>query len=228
MAANTDKKPNVGSNTAFVVAEIAVIAAIFIADAKGFIPFSKTPFLLAFGWLSMRIHGVTWKSTGLRVYRNWQMTLALGLAAGGALEAIELFITQPVLTHLFHQPADLSTFNGLKGHLQPTLLFIGLAWTLAAFGEEMVYRGYLMNRVAGLFHGARRPWILSLILVHAVFGLAHAYQGVTGVVDEGLMGLLLGVIYLRTDRCLAVPIVAHGIQDTIDFFLIFSGHYPGM
>jgi membrane protease YdiL (CAAX protease family) len=92
----------------------------------------------------------------------------------------------------------------------------------------MVYRGYLMNRVAGIFRHARRPWIISLIAVHAVFGLAHAYQGITGVIDEGLMGLLLGIVYLRTDRSLAVPIVAHGLQDTIDFLLIFSGHYPGM
>jgi membrane protease YdiL (CAAX protease family) len=42
------------------------------------------------------------------------------------------------------------------------------------------------------------------------------------------MGLLLGLIYLRTGRNLAVPIVAHGIQDSIDFVLIFLGKYPGM
>jgi uncharacterized protein len=48
------------------------------------------------------------------------------------------------------------------------------------------------------------------------------------MIDEGLMGLLLGLIYLRTKRNLAVPIIAHGIQDTIDFVLIFLGKYPGM
>jgi membrane protease YdiL (CAAX protease family) len=74
----------------------------------------------------------------------------------------------------------------------------------------------------------RGAWIVSLIVVHVAFGLAHAYQGITGILDEGLSGLLLGIIYLRTGRNLAVPIIAHGIEDTVDFLLIFFGKYPGM
>ena len=92
----------------------------------------------------------------------------------------------------------------------------------------MVYRGYLLNRVADLFNRTRSAWIISLIAVHLGFGLAHAYQGWTGIIDEGLMGLLLGIIYLRTGRNLSVPIIAHGIGDTVDFILIFRGKYPGM
>ena len=42
------------------------------------------------------------------------------------------------------------------------------------------------------------------------------------------MGLLLGAMYLGTGRTLAVPIIAHGIQDSIDLVLIFLGKYPGM
>lgn len=91
-----------------------------------------------------------------------------------------------------------------------------------------MYRGYLMNRMADLFNHTRKAWIISLIAVHLGFGLAHAYQGITGVLDEGLMGLLLGVAYLRTGRHLAVPIIAHGVTDTIDCLLIFLGKYPGM
>jgi hypothetical protein len=129
---------------------------------------------------------------------------------------------------LLRKQPDLEDFRALAGNLKLTLIFIALAWILAAFGEEMVYRGYLMNRVADLLNRTRRAWIVSLIAVHLAFGLAHAYQGWTGIIDEGLMGLLLGLIYLRTGRNLAVPIVAHGIQDSIDFVLIFLGKYPGM
>jgi membrane protease YdiL (CAAX protease family) len=85
-----------------------------------------------------------------------------------------------------------------------------------------------MNRVADLLNRTRRAWIVSLIAVHVCFGLAHAYQGVTGVIDEGLMGLLLGLIYLSTGRNLAVPIIAHGLGDSIDLVLMFFGKYPGM
>src|SRR5262249_7803261 len=150
---------------------------------------------------------ITWRSIGLRLYQSWRVTIGLGVGAGVLLEAFQLFISQPILVKVFHQQPDLSDFRDVTGNLKLTLIFIALAWTLAAFGEEMVYRGYLMNRVADLFDRNRYKWVLSLILVHVGFGLAHAYQGVTGVVDEGLMGLLLGLMYLGTGRSLAVPII---------------------
>jgi uncharacterized protein len=208
--------------------ELLIVAGIFVADAQHLVPFSKTPFLLLFGWISLRMRRISWGSIGLRLYRNWRVTIGVGILAGVLVEAFQLFVSQPILARVFHHQPDLSDFRDLTGHLKVTLIFIALAWTLAAFGEEMVYRGYLMNRFADLFEPVRYKWVLSLLVVHIGFGLAHAYQGITGVVDEGLMGLLLGVMYLRTGRSLAVPIIAHGIQDTIDFVLIFLGKYPGM
>jgi membrane protease YdiL (CAAX protease family) len=123
---------------------------------------------------------------------------------------------------------DLELFRALRGDVKWTLLAVAGAWTLAAFGEEMVYRGYLMNRFADLMNRTPWAWIISLIVVHVGFGLAHAYQGITGIIDEGLAGFLFGVVYLRNGRNLAVPIIAHGLGDTIDFLLIFAGKYPGM
>jgi membrane protease YdiL (CAAX protease family) len=210
------------------IAELIVVALIFYADFKHLIFFSKTPYLLLFAWLSLWLRKLRWRDVGLSVFRNWKTTLAWGVAAGLLLEAFELFVSQPLLVRLLGKNPDLEDFRPLIGNLKLTLLFIALAWTLAAFGEEMVYRGYLMNRVADFFNRTRRAWIISLISVHLVFGLAHAYQGLTGAIDEGLMGLLLGMIYLRTGRNLAVPIIAHGIGDTIDFLLVFLGKYPGM
>ena len=40
------------------VAEFAVVLLIFIADWQGFIPYSKTPFLFVFGWISLRLRGL--------------------------------------------------------------------------------------------------------------------------------------------------------------------------
>src|SRR5262249_44710764 len=60
------------------------------------------------------------------------------------------------------EPFELSVL-----HHNFRILFLGLAltWTLAAFGEEMVYRGYLMNRVVELGHNSRVAWAVSLVLV---------------------------------------------------------------
>jgi uncharacterized protein len=217
-----------GQSKWLAVAELIVVALIFYADFKHHIIFSKTPYLLLFGWLSLRVRKLRWRDVGLKRFRDWKTTIALGIAAGVLLESFELFVSQPLLVKYLHKQPDLEVFQQLNGNLKITLLFVALAWTLAAFGEEMVYRGYLMNRVADLLNRTRVAWVISLIIVHLGFGLAHAYQGWTGIIDEGLMGLLLGIIYLRTGRNLSVPIIAHGIGDTIDFILIFLGKYPGM
>jgi len=211
-----------------VLVEFAIVVLVFVADFKHLIPFSKTPVLLVFGWVSVRLRKLRWRDVGLRVFRNWKTTFLMGLAAGLLLEGFELFVSQPILVKVLGKQPDLEDFRPLIGNLKLTLIFLALTWTLAAFGEEMVYRGYLMNRVADLFNRTRGAWVISLIGVHVAFGVAHAYQGWTGIIDEGLSGLLLGIIYLRTGRNLAVPIVAHGIGDTIDFVLIFLGKYPGM
>jgi uncharacterized protein len=210
------------------VAELAVVVLIFIADIRGHIPFSKTPFLLAFASISLWVRRIGWRRVGLQRYKSWKQTLLIGVTAGLLLEAFELFISQPLLTRWLHRPPDLEVFNDVHGNIKLTLIYLALTWTLGAFGEEMVYRGYLMNRVADLMKGARYVWVISLIVVHLGFGIAHVYQGLTGALDEGLMGLLLGIMYLRTGRNLAVPIVAHGVQDSVDFILMFLGKYPGM
>jgi len=211
-----------------IIGELIVVALIFVADARHLIPFSKTPFLFVFAWISLRVRRVTWQSIGITRYKSWGATLDTGLLAGLILEAFQLFVSQPFLIHVLHKNPNLEDFRDLIGNIRLTLIFLGLTWTLAAFGEEMVYRGYLMNRVADFFGRTRRAWIISLIVVHVGFGLAHAYQGITGILDEGLSGLLLGIIYLRTGRNLSVPIIAHGMGDTIDFVLIFLGKYPTM
>ena len=215
-------------NKWLAIGELLVVACIFVADARHLIPFSKTPFLLAFGWTSLWVRKIGWRGVGLARYRNWAATAAWGVGAGLLLEAFQLFVSQPLLVRLLRKQPNLEEIRALTGNFKLTLLFIALAWTLAAFGEEMVYRGYLMNRVADLLDRTRLAWVVSLLAVHIGFGFAHAYQGVTGIIDEGLMGLLLGLIYLGARRNLAVPIVAHGIGDSIDFLLIFFGNYPGM
>jgi membrane protease YdiL (CAAX protease family) len=210
------------------VSELLLAAFLFTLAAFHHLPLGRGPWLLVLGWVSLYVRKIGWQGIGFKLYRRWPTTLTLGLGCGVLLELFELFVSQPVLEHIIGKKADLSQFQDLRGNLKEAALYILLVWIVAAFGEEMIYRGYLMNRVADLMDRTRKAWIVSLIVVHVVFGLSHLYQGLTGVIDEGLMGVLLAAIYLRTGRNLAVPIVAHGVQDTIDLILIFTGRYPGM
>lgn len=231
--------------------EFALVALIFYADHRKLIPISKTPELLLLGWISLRIRGLRWRNVGLtRRYARKDSregttsvvppqapkdsgfspggTIALGVVLGAVLETFQLAVTQPILSRFLGRQPDLELFRMLTGNLKMTALFIALSWTLAAFGEEMFWRGYLMSRVADVFGRTKAAWILSLVLVSAIFGFAHEYQGLSGWIEEGLAGLALGLMYLRTGKNLSVPIIAHGVCDTIDMVLIFLGKMPGM
>lgn len=212
----------------WAVLEFALIGAVYLADWTHHIFASKVLYLFPLAWISLRFRGLRWRDVGLRTYRSWARTLAIGLLTGAAIEALELFATQPLLARLTGQMPDLSEFRLVAGNVQWLITSLALTWTLFAFGEELIFRGYLMNRVAMLIGRTRTAWTVALVLVSAVFGLSHFPQGVTGVLENVIDGALLGALYLGCGRNLAVAIVAHGVTDTVDFLLIFLHRYPGL
>jgi membrane protease YdiL (CAAX protease family) len=211
-----------------VVAEFATVAALFIADIYHHIFISKTPDLFLLGWVSLRLRGMRWRDVGFTRPPRWGMAFLIGIGAGTLMEVFELFVSQPLLTRWLGKKPDLSDFTNLVGNLKLTLLFLLLVWTLGALGEEIVYRGYLMNRVAGLFRDTKTAWIVSLMVVSVVFGCAHLDQGKTGMIENIWDGLLLGLLYLACGRNLVIPVIAHAFSDSLDFLLIYLGRYPGM
>jgi membrane protease YdiL (CAAX protease family) len=64
--------------------------------------------------------------------------------------------------------------------------------------------------------------------VSVLFGLAHFPQGTTGVIENVIDGAILAALYFATGRNLWAPIIAHGVQDTVDVLLIYLGAYPGL
>jgi len=210
------------------IIEALVIATVFHLDYLGLLPVSKTPYLFLLGWISLRIRGLHWKDVGLNGEQAFLKILIIGVVAGIGMEALELFATQPLLTKLLNKGPDLDEFRRLIGNTQLLILAVVLAWALAGFGEEMVWRGYIMNRLADLFGRSKTGWIVSAVLVSVLFGLAHFPQGTTGVIENVIDGAILAALYFATGRNLWAPIIAHGVQDTVDVLLIYFGMYPGL
>ncbi len=210
------------------LAEFAVVAGLFVADVRHHIYVSKTPYLFLLGWASLRLRGMKWKDVGFAPPPSWRKALLLGVAVGFCMEAFELFVSQPLLARWLGKMPDLSDFDDMVGNWKMFVLYLILIWTLGVLGEEIVYRGYLMNRAAGIFRDTRTAWVLSLIVVSVVFGCGHIDQGATGMIENVLNGLLLGGLYLACGRNLAVPVIAHAFTDTLDMVLIYLGKYPGM
>jgi uncharacterized protein len=211
-----------------ILVELAAVALVFIADRHHLIYVSKTPYWLLLGWISLRLRKLKWRDVGLSRNRSWPITLTLGVGSGLIWETFQLLVTQPLLARLTGKQPDLADFRVITGNVKYALVGLAFTWTLAAFGEELVWRGYVMNRVADLGKRTRPAWFCSLLVASAVFGFAHSNQGLTGIIEEGIAGLFLGAMYVRTGKNLSVPIIAHGVADTLDILLIFLGKFPGL
>ena len=208
--------------------EVALFALIFWADGAGLVPMSKTPFLFLVAWLSLRLRGLGWRSAGLEVDRRWASLVGIGIAAGAAFWAFEYFVENPVLYRLTGRYPDLDVFESLVGNVRLLAILIAFNLVFAAFGEEMVWRGYALPRVAEILGGSRFAWAASLLAVNAAFGLAHLYQGESGIVQATVQGVLLGLLYLATGRNLLAPIAAHFTANNCDFVAIYLGLHPGI
>lgn len=208
--------------------ELSALITLTIADAFGLVPLSRTPFLFLLGWTSLRFRRLRWRDVGFTRPPQLARTLTVGIVAGLALELFAINITTPWIVSITGVLPDLSDFQELVGNVQLTLILIVVSWILAAFGEELAFRGYLMNRFADAFSRTRGAWIASLIVVSIYFGIGHSTQGLTGIIQESLSGFWLGVLYLTSGRNLTVPIVAHGVSNTLALVLIYLGQYPGV
>jgi membrane protease YdiL (CAAX protease family) len=211
-----------------LVLDIAAFAAVIVADAFGLVPLTLTIGLLPVVWVLMRLAREPWSAIGFSLPANLSWSIAIGIAAGVAMELLAVFVTTPSISALFGTAPDYSDLGFIRGNLKYLLIFLALNWTLAAFGEEICFRGFLMQRLARLFGDGRVAWIAGLLLSSALFGWVHSEQDAAGAMQEGLSGLLLGVLFLLTRRNLAVPIVAHGVSNTVAFVLIYLGRYPGL
>ena len=207
-----------------IALEIGVALLILAAYLADFLPFSETPFLLLWGWLSLWVRGVGWRGVGLRRPSRWGQTVMLGAVTGVTFQFFGTYVLEPLIVRLTGHPVDLSQFASLRGNVSLLLLLLALVWTFAAFGEEFVYRGYLMNRVADLSGGGSAAWALSLAAVSVLFGVAHLYQGVSGILVNTAAGLVYGAVYLRAGRNLWAPIIAHGVYDTVGLAFIYLGY----
>ena len=153
--------------------------------------------------------------------------MLLGLGAGVGYQGFSLYVAEPAIARLTGKLPDVSLFAPLAGNVHFLLISLAVAWTLAAVGEEFVYRGYLLTRIARGLGDTPRVWLGALAVTTILFGVGHRYQGASGMISAGLGGLAFGLLYLATGRNLWVAVIAHGTMDTLGFLLLFLGKYPG-
>jgi membrane protease YdiL (CAAX protease family) len=113
------------------------------------------------------------------------------------------------------ESADMSGYEYLKDNFGMLLLTLVGVYIVSSFGEEFIYRGFLINRISEIGLGGRNANIIAVLLSSIIFGLVHFEWGPMGMVQTGFMGLALGICYLKLKKRLWILILAHAYMDTI-------------
>ncbi|MDX1629389.1 MAG: type II CAAX endopeptidase family protein [Fulvivirga sp.] len=133
-------------------------------------------------------------------------------------------ILEPLTEKLLDKEVNLEAFEGLRGNLPNLLIMLLGMWVIAAFGEEFFYRGYVMKRLADLLDNNEQSWVVALILSSLIFGIVHIYQGISGIITTGCIGIILGIALFRNRQNLLIPILTHGLYDTYGLTMIYLGN----
>ncbi len=208
--------------------ELSLAIFILLAIELGWITQFIILAVVLYAWLSLWLRGKGWNDFGLKKPENWKKTISLALLVGIIFQGLSLYVIEPFLGKLTGDIPDVSFFRPMVGNVPQLLFYFVLSWTFAAFIEEMIYRGYLMHRIADLFNRNNTGWIVGLILSNLLFGFGHLYQGLSGMIITAITGFIFAWLYFATNRNLWAAILAHGIYDTIGFLMIFLGVYPGI
>jgi membrane protease YdiL (CAAX protease family) len=121
------------------------------------------------------------------------------------------------------KPDDSSFAEQIQDNPAALISILLKVWTTVAFGEEVLGRVFLIDRFEAIFKGI--PWNtqLSVILASILFGLAHAYQGLSGIILTATIGLIVSILYLYQKRSIWTNVVVHGMVDTVAMVLLFFG-----
>jgi membrane protease YdiL (CAAX protease family) len=154
---------------------------------------------------------------GLAAPRSWPTTVLAGVALGVALKVAVKAIVMPLLG----APAINATYHYLAGN---TAALPGIVITVVVSGgiaEEIVFRGYLFERLGKLLGRGKAALAATILLSSALFALAHyADQRLPGVEQATVTGLAFGATYAWR-RELGLVMVAHATYDLVAIALIY-------
>jgi len=173
-------------------------------------------------WL-MKRRGQGWPALGLRRPARWWSIPVWAIAVFAVTVVLQLTIV-PLLAVVFDlPPPDLSRYDVIVGNFPLFLVSTLGAMVTGGFIEEVIYRGFMVDRLARLLGGTKGAVVLGALLCGVPFGLIHFKWGIGGIMSTAVMGASLGLMYLATRKNLWPLIVAHASLDFILMLQVYTG-----
>jgi len=157
-----------------------------------------------------------WREIGFSRPRSWIGVVAAGLALGVGFKLLMKSVVMPLLGA---GPIN-QAYHFLAGN---RAMLPAAAWTLlaAGFSEETMFRGFAFERLRKLLGAGRLVMPAIVLLTSLPFGLVHyGIQGLAGVQQATIVGLVFGSIYALTGR-IWMPMIAHTAFDLTALGIIY-------
>jgi membrane protease YdiL (CAAX protease family) len=214
-------------NPLFDAIEFIVAAAIVLGHNIWHVVPNEVLILAGLGILSMRLRtgGWNWSNLGFRRPGSWRFIVGVALGAAALRILLSDLVIEPLTATIWPAPNLPEGADEITGNPTVALMALGLVWSFAAFGEEIAYRGYLLNRGGNALGGSSPAFWVAAVLTAILFGYGHYYKGPAGVLDSAIAGLILASAYLVTGRNLWTCVLAHGFIDTFGVAALYFDWY---
>jgi membrane protease YdiL (CAAX protease family) len=173
--------------------------------------------LLALLW--KRWSRTPWRELGFMRPRSWIGTIVLGIVLGVALKFVMKALVMPLLGATAINPR----YHYLEGNTAalPAMLYDALIG--AAFGEEVVFRGFLFERFGKLLGQGPGAKTITVLITATLFGLVHwPGQGFSGAEQAFLGGIAMGALFAATGQ-LPLLMVTHAAFNLTAIAIIYWG-----
>ena len=192
------------------------------SGAKAFLVGRMALLILVCTWF-LRRGGERWADLGLRRPPRWWVVPLLVVGGFAAVVTMSSFMVNSLLPALDVPPPKLGFLARFDGSAEFLFFLIAVAWGSAAFGEEMLLRGFVLDRISKLANSSGTAVMVAAIFLQGpLFGLFHLYQGLGGVLVTSAIGIIFGFVWLIGGRNLWACIVLHGLINTISFSEAYS------
>ena len=148
-----------------------------------------------------------WKYIGLIKPTSWRAVWLQSIALSLLLLVVVDIIFTPLVEVISGEQTDISALDAIRGSLVNYAIFILFMWVVAAFGEEFVYRGLMVRRLGFLLGDNKAGLWMAVIFSSILFGIAHRYQGLSGMISTGTVGFVMGAIFINSKNRLWLTIV---------------------
>jgi membrane protease YdiL (CAAX protease family) len=158
-----------------------------------------------------------WSELGFVRWPHWVRDTTIALAGGALLKMLIKIVVLPPLG----APPINAAYHFLAGNSRALPGLILTVVVAAGVGEEIVWRGFLVERLRAALGDAPRGRIAIVGISSVLFGLAHLHdQGWPGALQATMTGAVFGTIFIRR-RCIWPVMVAHAAFDLTAILMIY-------